>query len=401
MAATGLTRRGSFHILRSVNRKGSCPDLSMTLPRMKTSNQPSRNLNLMVMNPRAPKIRHLNASHPLLIELEENVKKVQELEYKVLELEKQLQFKELMRKQQKSNEKTENVSIAKNNKTVISKDEELAFRKRLEEAKKKAQLLSLKRNEEEEQIMRSYQQNKLMLTINQLSKISEEDCGLKLLDKPAEVNGNAVLFSDIEALVDLVHQMPDRNSLEEEFLKLQEMLVERDSLVQLSSEIQEKYDQTLHTITEVQNTISSVNAVKVKLQANLNMSTPLLKVMQGLESKKRNLNIFVFGPNPIFNSAKDLELDYSINNQYVIEMLKELDLTSLVSENNLQSARECKRKYKASSAQVQESLQESIDLQTNKINKIQRILDGPRDVANQEESFSHKLMSQNTNSREL
>ena len=268
---------------------------------------------------------------------------------------------------------------------------------------------------------RSYQQNKLMLTINQLSKVSEEDCGLKLLDKPAEVggsnldrirityysvqvNGNAVLFSDIEALVDLVHQMPDRNSLEEEFLKLQEMLVERDSLVQLFSEIQEKYDQTLHTITEVQNTISSVNAVKVKLQANLNMSTPLLKVMQGLESKKRNLNIFVFGPNPIFNSAKDLELDYSINNQYVIEMLKELDLTSLVSENNLKSARECKRKYKASSAQVQESLQslqESIDLQTNKINKIQRILDGPRDVANQEESFSHKLMSQNTNSREL
>ena len=71
-----------------------------------------------------------------------------------MELEKQLQFKELMRKQQKSNEKTENVSIAKNNKTVISKDEELAFRKRLEEAKKKAQLLSLKRNEEEEQIMR-------------------------------------------------------------------------------------------------------------------------------------------------------------------------------------------------------------------------------------------------------
>lgn len=71
-----------------------------------------------------------------------------------MELEKQLQFKELMRKQQKSNEKTENVSVAKNNKTVISKDEELAFRKRLEEAKKKAQLLSLKRNEEEEQIMR-------------------------------------------------------------------------------------------------------------------------------------------------------------------------------------------------------------------------------------------------------
>merc|ERR1711988_1372687 len=68
------------------------------------------------MNPKAPKIRHLNASHPLLIELEENVQKVQELEYKVQELERQLQFRELMKKQQKSNEKTENVSVAKNNK---------------------------------------------------------------------------------------------------------------------------------------------------------------------------------------------------------------------------------------------------------------------------------------------
>ena len=31
----------------------------------------------MVMNPRGPKIRHLNASNPLLIELEANVQKVQ------------------------------------------------------------------------------------------------------------------------------------------------------------------------------------------------------------------------------------------------------------------------------------------------------------------------------------
>merc|ERR1711962_1444965 len=106
------------------------------------------------MNPKAPKIRHLNASHPLLIELEENVQKVQELEHKVLELERQLQFRELMKKQQRPAEK--------------------------------------------EKIMRSYQQNKLMLTINQLSKISEEDYNaVKLLDKPAEVDGNAVLFSDI------------------------------------------------------------------------------------------------------------------------------------------------------------------------------------------------------------
>ena len=79
MAVPGLTRRGSFNILRSVNRKNSCPDLSQTLPRITrhSNDVSSRNLNLMVMNPRGPKIRHLNASNPLLIELEENVQKVQ------------------------------------------------------------------------------------------------------------------------------------------------------------------------------------------------------------------------------------------------------------------------------------------------------------------------------------
>merc|ERR1711973_735061 len=353
------------------------------------------------MNPKAPKIRHLNASHPLLIELEENVQKVQELEYKVLELERQLQFRELMKKQQRPTEKVEPLNTVKQHKTVITKEDELAFRKRLEEAKKKAELLSLKRNEEEEKIMRSYQQNKLMLTINQLTKISEEDhSAVKLLDKPAEVDGNAVLFSDIEALVDLVHKMPDRSLLEEELMKLQEMLAERDSLVKLFAEIQEKYDQTLMTITEVQNTISNVNAIKV----NLHMSSSLLKVMQGRESRRRNQDIFVFGPNPIFNSAKELELDSSITSHYVIEMLKELDMTSLVSDKNLKSAEECKKKYKASRAQVQESLhslQESIDQQTIKINDIQQLLDSPKVGPRQDESFSSKLQSENINTQEI
>merc|ERR1711913_20385 len=363
----------------------------------------------MVMNPRGPKIRHLNASNPLLIELEENVQKVQELEHKVLELEKQLQMKELLRKHQKSVEKVkemktkaETLSTAKHQSSPISKEEELAFRKRLEEAKKKAEMLSMKRNEKEAEIMRSYQQNKLMLTINQLSKVSEEE-GIKLLDKPAAVNENVALFSDIEALVDLVHHMPDRSALDEEFLKLQEMLTERDSLVKLFSEIQEKYEQTLLTITEVHQTITSVNAVKIKLHANLNMSTSVLKVMQSLESRRKNQNIFVFGPNPIFHSAKEMEIDYSINNQYVIEMLKELDMTSLVAENNLKSAKECKRKYKASCAQVGESLQtlqESIDIQTNKISNIQSLIDRPLKPGTKPEESS-SLQSQNINTQEI
>ena len=73
-------------------------------------------------------------------------------------------MKELLRKQQKSAEKVKEMkakaetlarsSTAKHQTSTISKEEELAFRKRLEEAKKKAEMLSMKRNEKEAEIMR-------------------------------------------------------------------------------------------------------------------------------------------------------------------------------------------------------------------------------------------------------
>ena len=78
----------------------------------------------------------------------------------MLELEKQLQMKELLRKQQESAEKVKEMktkaeTLATTAKTSpISEEEELAFRKRLEEAKKKAEMLSMKRNETETEIMR-------------------------------------------------------------------------------------------------------------------------------------------------------------------------------------------------------------------------------------------------------
>merc|ERR1719367_1389887 len=102
-----------------------------------------RNLNLMVLHPRAPKIRHLNASHSLLIELEENVKKVQDLEATVLELEKQLQWRELQKKENVIKE-TKRVIEKTKQKTIISEEEQQAFRLRLEEAKKKAAQISHK-----------------------------------------------------------------------------------------------------------------------------------------------------------------------------------------------------------------------------------------------------------------
>merc|ERR1719410_2068089 len=163
-----------------------------------------RNLNLIVMHPRAPKIRHLNASHSLLIELEENVKKVQDLEATVIELEKQLQWRELQKKENVIKE-TKRVIEETKQKTIISEEEQQAFRLRLEEAKKKAAQISHKRDEEEANIMRSWHQQKLKTTIDQMAKIPESDSPVLLLPQPEEVNAEAILFSDIETLVNMAN----------------------------------------------------------------------------------------------------------------------------------------------------------------------------------------------------
>ena len=71
MVMSVVVRRASAPAIFKLDKAPSCPDLHN---KMLGS---VRSFNLMVMHPRAPKIRHLNASHSLLIELDENVKKVQ------------------------------------------------------------------------------------------------------------------------------------------------------------------------------------------------------------------------------------------------------------------------------------------------------------------------------------
>merc|ERR1711936_985141 len=99
------------------------------------------------------------------------------------------------------------------------------------------------------------------------------------------------------------------------------------------------------TVEECKNALHNVNAARIKVSANLKMCETLLDTMQNLEQKRKRQDLFVFGPNPIFSSAKELELNYSITNQCVVEMLKELDISRAVALKNLQSARECRSKH--------------------------------------------------------
>ena len=71
----------------------------------------------------------------------------------MIELEKQLQWREIAKKENVIQETKKTIEKTKQ-KTIISEEEQIAFRQRLEEAKKKAAQISLKRDEEEANILR-------------------------------------------------------------------------------------------------------------------------------------------------------------------------------------------------------------------------------------------------------
>merc|ERR1712168_993080 len=328
MTVTVMARRASGTFLRSLERSNSCPDLSNTISKMKMNQMGSvRNLNLMVMHPRAPKIRHLNASTALLIELEENVKKVQDLENTVVQLEKQLQWREIIKKTAVVQEATKREEKILPKAAKISEEEQMAFRQRLEEAKRKSEEMSLKREEQEADILRSWNKKKLRVTIDQMSKQPKNE--IKYLPTPTEVGSESPLFSDLNVLVEMANFVPEPSTYKDELNKLKDLINERDSLGKLYNEVQEKDHKTIATIQECKNAITSINSMRIKLEASITMTKSLLNTMQNKELERRNQNMFVYGPNPIFSSAKELELNFSINNQFVRDMLQELDISFL------------------------------------------------------------------------
>jgi len=373
-ASSSLFKRSSFICQKST----SCPDLTRSGTKML--------VRTMLLNPRAPKIRHLNASHSLLIEMEKHVRKVQELECKVHELEMQLQLKELVKTHTVINQAWQAEKIAQEKKEaagkfVVSEEEQAAFAVRLALARKKAEQLSIKRAEEEANILRSWHQKRLRMAIDKLSQIPEADAEtVKMLPQPSsqvsqqDLELNTNIIHGLETLIDFESQT-DSVSFQQEIKKLQQLVDERNHLQKLIEDVEMKEAQTKSAVEECQNTLYNVNAARIKLNANLKMSKTLLNTMQNVEKQRKTSNMFVFGPNPIFSSAKEYEMTYSVSNQFVIEMLKELDISYLVAERNLDSAKDCRTKYEENRNQIEESLQlvqETIDMQANKINEMQK-----------------------------
>ena len=204
-----------------------------------------------------------------------------------------------------------------------------------------------------------------------MTKIPE--AGVKLLPLPQEVklivttsleliyllqtNHEALLFSDIDALVDMANYSPEPTTYKEELDRLEVLLKERDNLGKLYQEVQSQEEQAMASLQECKNALVSINTMRIKLNANINLTNTLMMTMQNQQLQRKNQNLFVFGPNPIFNSAKDLELNYSINNQFVLQMLQELDLSDHLAQQNLRAARDCRKQYRENKTKIMESLQ--------------------------------------------
>jgi len=321
---------------------------------------------MMLLHPRAPKIRHLNSSHSLLIELEKHVKKVQELESKVYEMEMQLQLKELVVRQalqaeQKAADGEDEVAMVKDTQAVCAI--------RLEQAKRKTEEMYSKRAEEEANILRAWHMKRLGSAIDRLSKIPESDVVFlpeqtEVTEKDLKVTNH--ILSGLDDLVNLANPT-------DEVADLKVLLEERENLRKHIEDIETKMEQAKVTVEECKNALYDVRTARTKVGTKLNMSKTLLDAMQDMEQKRKNRDMFIFGPNPIFSSTREIELNYSMSNQFVIEMLQELDITHIVAEKNLDSALEVEMKFKKNRIQLDEGLeqlQDAIDMQIHMVNNV-------------------------------
>merc|ERR1712013_354939 len=242
------------------------------------------------------------------------------------------------------------------------------FANRLTAARKKCEEQAAKRDQEETNILRSWHMKRLGSAIDKLSQIPETELMLLPGNSPVtekDLAAHTAMLASLEGLVDMVNPT-------DEVEKLRTLLEERDSLRKLIEELGAKDGHINGTVEECKNALHNVNAARIKVSANLKMCETLVDTMQSLEQKRRKQDLFVFGPNPIFSSAKELELNYSITNQCVVEMLKELDISRAVALKNLQSARECRSKHIENRTQIEENLQliqRTIENQIEEVNK--------------------------------
>merc|ERR1712088_778805 len=178
----------------------------------------------------------------------------------------------------------------------------MGFANRLTAARKKCEEQAAKRAQEEANILRSWHMKRLGSAIDKLSQVPETELMLLPGDSPVTEKdlaaANAMLAS-LEGLLDMVNPT-------DEVERLRSLLEEKDNLRKLIEELEAKEGHINGTLEECKNALHNVNAARIKVSANLKMCESLLDTMQNLEQKRKRQDLFVFGPNPIFSSAKEV-----------------------------------------------------------------------------------------------
>jgi hypothetical protein len=252
----------------------------------------------------------------------------------------------------------------------------------LTEARRKSELLTAKRAEEEAYVMRKYQCGRLKNAIDKMSEIPEGEASILLLPEPPKQGEDTEtkLMLSLERLVESVQNPGEtpKESIRVEIAKLKELVNEKESLRNMMEQAKEKEDSASNTYEECLVTLNNLSASRSRFSASLKMSDQTASIMDNVTKKRNSGNIFVFGPNPIFSAIKEEEISYAITNHFSIETLKELDLASIVAERNLESAAECLKKSKENRIQVESALlltKESLDLQMARVHEAKDIVD--------------------------
>jgi len=144
--------------------------------------------------------------------------------------------------------------------------------------------------------------------------------------------------------------------LRKEIDKLKELYEESKRFKAMLDDAKAQKQAAETTYNECLIALSNISAAWSKFRASLKMTDQLTDIMKRSNHRQNSHKMYVFGQNSVFSSIKEQEISYAITNHFAIEMLKELDMSSLMVEKNLKSARECLKKSVENCSQAEAAL---------------------------------------------
>jgi len=346
-----------------------------------------RRLHGSILNPRAPKIRHLNASHTLLMDLDKHIARVQELEEKVYGLELQLQ----MREAKKSVESvpsiiTSDISNNRLKQCRLTEPERIAFQNRLREARKRSAELSKHQTAEEANILRGWHSKRLKTVVDGLLATADQSPRL-LLPLPSQVEEDEnQIFMSLNAIVDIANEQQNYPIMSSDSYldQLQALMMERDRVAgqleaarakachsdQMVLECQASLENLLHSATALNLELQSTSNYYRHYTQHSNLGSRQLQQQENSHScptsrRSSASDVWIYGPNPIFSPhqrAEEIQTSFELH--FIQQMLHKMDISRVHAENNVAFAQRLATKYRqrlADGAVRMEEIEAGID----------------------------------------